>query len=78
MSKKKSLTILVIVLVVIAVAVGIYFATQKKAEKKALILGTGGTGGTYYALGGDIASLWMKKLNVDVTPTPRQPPRPIF
>lgn len=37
--------------------------------KEYLILGTGGTSGTYYALGGDIASLWMKYLDVDVTPT---------
>ncbi len=37
--------------------------------KEYMILGTGSTGGTYYALGGDISSLWMKYLDVDVTPT---------
>lgn len=37
--------------------------------KEYFILGTGGTAGTYYALGGDIAALWMKHLDVDVTPT---------
>lgn len=40
--------------------------------KEYFILGTGGTAGTYYALGGDIAALWMKHLDVDVTPTATQ------
>ena len=37
--------------------------------KESLILGTGGTSGTYFSFGGDIASLWMKYLDVEVTPT---------
>ena len=37
--------------------------------KELLTLGTGGTSGTYYALGGDIAALWARHLDVDVTPT---------
>ena len=67
---KKSLTTLVILLVMIALAgASVAPAAEAAAEKQYLILGTGGTGGTYYALGGDIAALWMNKLPVDVTPT---------
>ena len=36
-----------------------------------LALGTGGTSGTYYALGADIASLWMANIaDLDVTVQP--------
>ena len=36
-----------------------------------LALGTGGTSGTYYALGADIAALWMANIaDLDVTVQP--------
>lgn len=39
------------------------------AEKTFLTMGTGGTTGTYYALGGDIATLWSANIpDLDVTP----------
>ena len=38
------------------------------ADTTYLILGTGGTSGTYYALGGDIAALWMANIkDLDVS-----------
>ena len=43
-------------------------AVSAVAETTYLGLATGGTTGTYYALGGDIASLWMAKIpDLDVT-----------
>lgn len=58
----KKLLILVLALCLMLPATG-------ALAKEYLILGTGGTGGTYYALGGDLSALWMKYLDVDVTPT---------
>ncbi len=43
-------------------------ASAALAEKTFLILGTGGTTGTYYPLGGDMAALWMANIpDLDVT-----------
>lgn len=41
---------------------------EKKAEVKELLMATGGTGGTYYPLGGAIADVWNKNVEgVNVT-----------
>lgn len=58
----KKLLILVLALCLMLPATG-------ALAKEYLILGTGGTGGTYYALGGDLSALWMAHMDIDVTPT---------
>ncbi|WP_269411219.1 TAXI family TRAP transporter solute-binding subunit [Lentibacillus daqui] len=37
----------------------------KKEEKTSLTLGTGSVGGVYYPLGGEMATLWKKNIDVD-------------
>lgn len=57
--KKTFVILLAIMMLLVSVPA---FATEY------LGLATGGTAGTYYALGGDIAALWMAKIpNLDVT-----------
>ncbi len=65
---KKVVTVIIVVLLLAAIGVGVYFLTKKPVEKHALGFSTGGTAGTYYPLGGEIAALWMKHVpNLDVS-----------
>ena len=56
-------------LLILILALCLMLPASAALAKEYMILGTGSTGGTYYSLGGDIASLWMKYLDVDVTAT---------
>lgn len=61
---KKVLALTLMIVMLLAVCVSAQATTY-------LALGTGGTSGTYYALGADIASLWMANIaDLDVTVQP--------
>ena len=42
---------------------------DKGTRKKEMILGTGSQGGTYYPLGGEMANIWNKHIDINVTNT---------
>jgi len=51
-----------------AMALGLAFAGSADAQQKAMSIGTGGTGGVYYPLGGAVANVLSKNLpNVQAT-----------
>ena len=53
---------------ILAMALGFAFAGAAHAQQKTMSIGTGGTGGVYYPLGGAVANVLSKNLpNVQAT-----------
>ena len=53
---------------ILAMALGLAFAGASHAQQKTMSIGTGGTGGVYYPLGGAVANVLSKNLpNVQAT-----------
>ena len=53
---------------ILAITLGLAFAGAAHAQQKTMSIGTGGTGGVYYPLGGAVANVLSKNLpNVQAT-----------